>query len=451
MIRREGKAGAEGVSTGVDVEWPEKLLPLMAHTEPGGDRSLRQRYYVAYGGRGATKSWTFARALLLQAMADPLRILCAREIMRTIADSVHKLLCDQIAALNMGYYYTVLDASIKNRGGAEFLFAGLRQQDADKIKSFEGIDIAWVEEGQAVTKRSWGILIPTIRVDGSEIWVTFNPELDTDDTYQRFVVKTPKNCCLMRTTYRDNPWFTSVLEAERLALKKSDPDEYEHVWEGKPRSVVVGAIYAKEVTAMIESGRFRPVPYDPKLLVHTIWDLGWNDQTSIIFAQRVMNSVSIIDYEEESFLTYADWAKRIKDKPYVYGSHWLPHDGGHKTQGAKGLSAQDQLKPLLGMKPKLMPKPLTKEVPIRAARMMFPRVYMDETKADRLMFCLKRFRRGIPEATGEPGSPVHDEYSHGASAFGDMAGIVDQLRNEADKPARPKTEPHVPLDRGMGM
>src|SRR4029077_14495638 len=136
-----------------------------------------------------------------------------------------------------------------------------------KIKSYEGVDIAWVEEGQAVTKRSWDILIPTIRTERSEIWVTFNPELDTDDTFQRFVASPPENAWVQKVTYRDNPWFPAVLEQERLDLKRRDPDEYAYVWGGKPRTIVAGAIYAREVVDMIEEGRFRPVPYDPKLRV----------------------------------------------------------------------------------------------------------------------------------------------------------------------------------------
>lgn len=426
------------------IEFPEKLLPLMA-------LEGRHRYYVAYGGRGSGKSWTFARALLLLALRDPLRILCAREVMRTIADSVHRLLVDQIAALGLQDWYTVTESAIVGANGAEFLFAGLRQQDAHKIKSFEGIDVVWVEEGQTVSKRSWDILIPTIRVDGSEIWVSFNPELDTDDTYQRFVVQPPENSFVQRMTYRDNHWFPAVLEEERTALKVRDPIEYEHVWEGRPRTVVVGAIYAGEVVKMIEERRVRPVPYDPKLLVHTIWDLGWNDQTTIIFAQRLLSEVRVIDYEEESFLRFDQWAKRVKEKDYVYGSHWLPHDGKNKLQAAGGQSAREILKPLLGIKPKIIPRPESKEIPIRAARMLFPRVYADESKADRMMMCLKRYRRGVPESTGEPGAPVHDEYSHGADAFGGLAMIVDKLTNETDRPAQRQATPFLPLDAGIGM
>ena len=448
--RRSQKAGLKGDPTGVDVEFPAKLLPLMEHTEPGADPSLRKRYYVAYGGRDSAKSWSFARALLLQSMADPLRILCAREIMRTIADSVHYLLSRQIEQLNAGAYFTVHDAYIENTTGANFAFAGLRQQDATKIKSFEGCDIVWVEEAHSVTKRSWEILIPTIRAERSEIWASFNPELDTDDTYQRFVVKKPENAWVQKVTWRDNPWYSKVLDQERLRLKHDDPIEYDNVWEGNPRAVVAGAIYANEVTRMIEEGRYGRVPYDPKLPVHTIWDLGWNDQTTIIFAQLLSSEIRLIDYEEESFLTYPQWAKRLSDKEYIYGQHWLPHDGGNKTQAGKGKSAKDILAPLLKTLPKVAKRPDTVEVPIKMARMMWPRVYMDNTKCPRLMDCLKRFRRGVPESTGEPGTPIKDEYRHGADAFGVLAMNVDKISNDVT-PRKVVLETYEPSDSGMGI
>jgi phage terminase large subunit len=426
-------------------------MPLLQLPKAFGPLLEPRRYKVMYGGRGSGKSWQAARALIYQSTLDPLRVLCAREVMRTIADSVHRLLADQIEALGLNDWFTITDGSITGRNGAEFLFAGLRAMDAHKIKSFEGVDVAWVEEGQAVSKKSWETLIPTIRAEDSEIWVTWNPELDTDDTYQRFVVHPPEEAWVQRVTWRDNPWFPAVLEAERLSLQKRDPVEYQHVWEGKPRTVVVGAIYAGEVTTMIEDRRVRPVPYDPKMPVHTIWDLGWNDQTSIIFVQRLMSEVRLIDYAEESFLRFDEWAKRLRDKPYLYGSHWLPHDGENETQAAKGLSAQTLLTPLLRMRPKIIPRASVKENAIRAARMMFPRVYADEVKADRLMTCLKRYRRGVPESTGEPGSPVHDEYSHGADAFAGLAMIVDQLTNDTDEFRLPPVKPYRPADPGLGF
>lgn len=427
----------------INATFPPKLTPLM-------ERENRRRYYVAYGGRGSAKSWSFARALVLQSIADPLRVLCAREVMRTIEESVHKLIADQIADLNAGLYFDVKDSYIAGVNGAEFSYAGLRQQDATKIKSFEGADVCWVEEAQSVVKKSWDILIPTIRAPDSEIWATFNPELDTDDTYTRFVVNPPPNAWVQKVNWQDNPWFPAVLEAERLHMLRTDPEQYRHVWDGEPKTVVEGAIYAREVVQMIEDGRVRPVPYDPRLKVHTIWDLGWNDQTTVIFAQVMHSEARIIDYEEESFLRYDEWAAKLEKKPYRYGDHWLPHDGGNKTQGGGGKSAQDQLKPLLGKRPKVIKRASSVEDPIKMARMMFPRVYMDNRKCARLLECLKRFRRGVPQSTGEPGVPVKDEHRHGADAFGQLAMIVDQLSNEDDD-RMPAITPYAPLDNGMGL
>ncbi len=399
------------------IELPEKLGFLF---EPS-------RYKVAYGGRGAAKSWGFARALLIQGAASPLRILCAREIQNSIADSVHRLLSDQIVALELVGFYRITQNSITAANGTEFLFAGLRQQDVAKIKSFEGVDRVWVEEAQAVTKKSWDILIPTIRKPGSEIWVSFNPELDTDETYQRFVVDPPDGAKIVCINYPDNPWFPKELESERISLKRRDPDAYDNVWEGKPKSVVEGAIYKKEILALYADQRVRNVPYDPMLKVHTVWDLGWNDQMSIILAQRLGAELRVIEYLEDSHRTLSEYVADLNTRRYNWGTDYLPHDGEAKDYKT-GKSAQEILRGL-GRKTAIVPK-LEVENGIKLARMAFPRCYFDKTKALRLVDCLKRYRRAINQTTNEPGAPLHDEYSHGADAFRYLAVSADKMKNE---------------------
>jgi phage terminase large subunit len=404
-----------------EIEFPRAFSGLFTAT----------RYKVLYGGRGSGKSWSAAGALLAQGMREPLRVLCAREIMRTIGDSVHRLLTDRIDAVPaFKAFYEHNDSTIKGANGAEFLYAGLREMDASKIKSFEGVDICWVEEAQSVRAKSWNVLVPTIRADGSEIWVTFNPELDSDATYQRFVVKPPAGAWVQKVSYRDNPWFPSVLEDERKALQIQDAEEYSHVWEGECRTVVAGAIYGREVLQMIESGRICRVPYNPQLPVHTVWDLGWNDQTSIILLQRSRHEISIIEYLEDSFVTTAEWVAELEKRKYVWGHDYLPHDG-RQTSRQTGKSDEMVLKGL-GRKPKIVPRGDVEEG-IRAARMVIPRVYIDQDKAERLVECLKKYRRSIPTTTGEPATPVHDQYSHGADAFRGLAMVVDKIRNEADQ------------------
>ena len=193
------------------------------------------RNKVLYGGRGAARSWSVARALLVMAAARPNRIGCFREFQRSIQDSVHRLLCDQIELLQMPGF-TATRTEIRHACGSLFLFEGLRH-NITKIKSLEGIDVAWVEEAEHVSADSWDILIPTIRKPNSEIWVTFNPDQETDPTYQRFVLNTPPDTYLRKCSYMDNPWFPDTLRKEMEYLRRVDPDAAAHVWDGECRTM----------------------------------------------------------------------------------------------------------------------------------------------------------------------------------------------------------------------
>jgi hypothetical protein len=204
------------------------------------------RYKIIHGGRGSAKSWSVGRALLLRGAQKPLRILCAREFQNSLAESVHRLLAEQVEELGLSGFYTVRKTSVIGANGTAFVFAGLRHH-ISKIKSFEGADIVWVEEGQTVSKHSFDVLIPTIRKPGSEIWVTFNPDLEEDDAWQRFVVWPLAGSVVQQMNWRDNPWFPAELRAEKDHLKRRDRDAYENVWEGRCRSHVTGALWTKEI------------------------------------------------------------------------------------------------------------------------------------------------------------------------------------------------------------
>lgn len=189
-------------------------------------------YKVLYGGRVSAKSWSVARVLLAMAAVRRLRILCARELQVSIRDSVHQLLVNQIYAMGLTACFAIYKKTIVSSCGSEFIFKGVRY-NADEIKSTEGIDILWGEEAQRFSDQSWEILIPTImRKKGAEIWITFNPDLEDDPTYQRFVVNTPPGALVKFVSYRDNPFFGKESEAERAYLQEVDPDAYMHVWEG---------------------------------------------------------------------------------------------------------------------------------------------------------------------------------------------------------------------------
>jgi len=402
----------------MQIQLPRKLEPLR---HPA-------RYKVVYGGRGSAKSWGVARQLLIDAAEKPLRVLCAREIQKTIADSVHQLLRDQIALMGLEDFYRVQETEIVGLNGSRFFFAGIRGLDVAKIKSFEGVDRCWVEEAQVVSKKSWDVLTPTIRKPDSEIWITFNPELDTDETWVRFVEKPPDGAVVIQMNWRDNPWFPQVLERERADLLKRDPESYETVWEGKCRPAVEGAIYRKEIEALLRDKRLRTVPYDPLLKVHTVWDLGWNDAMSIILVQRVSGALHVIEYIEDSHRTLADYVNDLTAKRLNWGTDWLPHDGQAKDFRT-GQSAEEILTKM-GRKVQVVPR-MDVEGGIKAARLAFGRCYFDVDKAAELVQRLKRYRRAISSVTNEAGAPLHDENSHGADAFRYMAMIADRMDNDA--------------------
>ena len=406
-----------------DWEFPEKLGMLF---EP-------HRYKVTYGGRGGAKSWGYARAILALGEKQPIRVLCAREVQKSIKDSVHKLLSDQVQAMGLGRHYEVLQNEIRGRNGTEIVFSGLSSQTAESIKSFEGIDICWCEEAQKITRRSWDILIPTIRKESSEIWVSLNPELDSDETWVRFIENAPASAKVVEINWRDNPWFPSVLNDERLEFQRQvslgvrSQDDYDNIWEGKCKAAVDGAIYFREVQAAKIAQRVRAVPHDPLLKVHRIWDLGWNDKMSIILAQKVASEIRVIGYLEDSHRTYDWYVQELKKHGYTWGKDFLPHDARAKSPES-GRSA-DQILAALGCDVEIVPD-IGLEQGIAAARLMFPRVYFDKEQAGHLFNRLGRYRRRINQATNEPGAPEHDENSHGADAFRYLAVIENELRND---------------------
>ncbi|WP_191923782.1 PBSX family phage terminase large subunit [Pantoea agglomerans] len=201
-----------------------------------------KRYKTFHGGRGGAKSWAAARALVIMAASKKLRILCTREVQNSIKDSVHKLLKDQIEMLGLNPWFRITNESITSASGSEFLFKGLRF-DPLGIKSTEGVDICWVEEAQSVSSDSWAILIPTIRKEGSEIWVTFNPGEESDPTYQRFIVTPPDDSIKVEVNYYDNPYLPETLRKEMEYCKRIDYEAYEHIWLGKPKSISDSVIF----------------------------------------------------------------------------------------------------------------------------------------------------------------------------------------------------------------
>lgn len=388
-------------------EFPRKVQFVLPRT------FVKSRYKVLYGGRGGIKSWTFARALLLHGSERRLKILCARETQTSIADSVHALLKLQIAYLGLDAFYTVEKGKIYGANGTEFVFFGLRHNTAD-IKSCEGVDIAWVEEAESVSKSSWDILGPTIRKDGSEIWVSFNPLLEQDATWQRFVVRPPADAIVVKTTYRDNPWFPEVLKNEMEECRARRPDDYSHIWEGCCVSTLEGAIYQQELRKVDQEGRITQVRYDATRPVHTFWDLGYGDSTSIWFVQAFPFEYRIIDFLQNNREPLTWYQKELQAKPYVYGTHFLPHDARARQLGS-GKSVEELMR-TAGMRVQIVPN-LSIADGINAARTIFGQCWFDGEKCADGLQALRHYQWG-ELATGQvTREPKHDENSHSADAF----------------------------------
>lgn len=391
-----------------EIAFPPKLKALF--------RPARAK--VLYGGRGGAKSWGIARALLLLGAGKPLRILCARETMRSLADSVHQLLCDQIRLLKLEAFYQIQKSRIMGQNGTLFIFGGLAN-DPEALKSVEGCDIVWVEEAQGVSKRSWDTLIPTIRKEGSEIWVSFNPELDTDETYRRWVVNPPPNTIVVKLNYTDNPWCPKVLLDEAAHMQRTAPDDYRHIWEGFCRSAVEGAIYAKEIEQAEQDGRVTAVPYDAAAPVHTAWDLGYGDSTAIWFFQQVGFEFRFVDYLQRSGVGIDEYMKDLQQRGYVYGTHYLPHDADSGQLGT-GKSIAQMVR-AVGHRVHVVPRTSNIVNDISQVRARFPQCFFDAKRCEEGLYNLRRYRW---ETTAKGNDsiiyarmPRHDQYSHTADAF----------------------------------
>lgn len=415
---------SEASNQELNLNLPAKIRPVFQ----GSDR-----YQILYGGRGSGKTVSIAQILLTEGYVQKHRILCTREIQKTIRESVHQVLCDEIDRLGLEDFYSIKHDTIIGKNGTEFIFAGLRQMDVSKLKSLHGVTIAWCEEAHVISDRSWDVLIPTIRAEGSRIILTFNPELDTDPTYMRFIENTPPNSYLAKVNYSDNPWFPEVLEEERAYLELTDKTpgkvKYKWIWEGQTMPAVEGAIFANEVAQLHEDGRVRPLDYDPKGRVYGVMDLGWGVMT-LALAQRFASTVQVIKYYEVMHTTYAQLTAQVREdcKGFRWGKIFMPHDASHRDP-KYGKSHFDVMREL-EWEVEQVPQ-IGVENYIEAGRQLFGNMYLsDGEDIKRLIHCCRRYRRQLPTTTDHPGSPLKDEFSHGAETLCYLAVIAEKMVND---------------------
>lgn len=251
------------------------------------------RYKVFYGGRGSGKSWAIAESLIVMADMCKLRILCCREIQKSIKDSSYQLLKDTALRLGIANRFVFLETEIRHKKtGSKFIFTGLLRNE-QTIKSKEGIDICWCEEAQTISETSWETLIPTIRKDGSEIWLSFNPLNADDPTTVRFVENPPPEAYVRKVNFDENPYFTEALRREMEWDRKNDFEKYLHIWEGYPRTFS---------NAQIFRGKFTVEPFEDSLAEQADRlfygaDFGFAQDPSTLIRSFMLDRKLYIDYE----------------------------------------------------------------------------------------------------------------------------------------------------------
>jgi len=216
------------------------------------------RVKCAYGGRGAGAKSRSAGSLLLQFAERPayfgnsLRVLCVRDVQKSIKESSWRLLKDELARLQYVGWEVTQNEIRNTKNGAYFVFNGLNDMTAGDLKSFESFDVMLAEEGAPISKDAWLTMLATFRKRGSEIWCLFNRDKPNDPCYDLFCRNPDPDWSILRCRpgALDNPWWNeTTLQKEWDRLKASDPEEAQHVYEGAPRTQSARAVWSRNKVA----------------------------------------------------------------------------------------------------------------------------------------------------------------------------------------------------------
>ena len=413
-------------------------------------------YKVFHGGRGSAKTWSFCRALLTLGGRKKLFILCTREIQKSIKDSVHKTLADHIDELGIGWFYHVTNTEIIGENGTKFVFYGIRN-NINSIKSMEAIDICAVFESTFVSHNSWEVLLPTVRRDpphgpfgkGSEVWIEFNPELASDETYKRWVAKPPSDTIVVEMNFRDNPWFPTILKKQKEELKHRDYDSYLTVWEGKTRKALQGAIYAKEIAAAILENRIGPnIHFARGVPVDVSFDLGRSDMMAMWFWQQVGTEHHAIDFYGNTGFDFSHFIEQIEGRKYNIRHIYLPHDADNEYAVAPLSIAAQARKAFPGEgRVRVIPRIPNIALGINAVRLLWPRIYINEITCSDGVLALQHYQYGVNEETGQRTVyPLHNFASNPADALRTYAEALREGRQEMEA-KRPSARRVIPSKR----
>lgn len=410
------------------------------------------RYKGAYGGRGGAKSHFFAEQIVLRCFMSKTRVVCIREIQKSIKDSVRQLLIDKIAKLGLQAEFRVLDTEIRGPHDSLIIFVGMQSYNADNIKSLEGYDIAWVEEAQTLSQHSLDLLRPTLRADGSELWFSWNPRYKTDPVDQFFRKAPPKDAIAVSINWRDNPWFPSVLRNEMQHDFATDADKAEHIWNGA-YGAGQGAILARWVNKAERDGRINDdVKFDPRgAPVEISSDIGFRDTSCWWFWQRKVNGFTIFDYDFDHGLDADDWIPRLQERlsshkieRHQLGKIWLPPDAKAKTFQSKHSSMEKFLTAFgagkIGAKPGSK-----KSDQVSAARKIIDRCEFHKTRCENGLDGLGAWEYEWNEDSQIfSREPKHDWASHRGDSFAYGCEMMQELTVSAE----PEAERHLEVGAG---
>lgn len=407
--------------TSVTVRLPPKLIPVFLGPA---------RYRGAYGGRGSAKTRSFAKMTAVKAMIWAQAgktgiILCVREHLNSLADSS---MAEIKAAIQdepwLAAYFDIGETYIRTIcGRIEYAFIGLRH-NLNSLKSKAKILLCWADEAEPISDAAWEKLIPTVREEHSEIWVTWNPELEGSATDKRFRKDTAHDVKIIELNWRDNPWFPAVLERERQDDLTKRPDNYDHVWEGGYKIHFEGAYFTTHIRKAENEGRLTVVPEDPHLIVRMFCDIGGTGAKADNFvfwaAQFVGLTIRCVNHYEvqgQPIAAHLTWLRQnnyTPDRTMIV----LPHDGdthdrvfdvsyrsAFRDAGYEVIVVPNQGKGAAMMR-------------VEKVREHFARIWLDVKKCAGGIKALRAYHEKRDEKRNIGLGPDHDENSHSSDAFG---------------------------------
>lgn len=329
--------------------------------------------------------------------------------------------------LGEAHGWRILNDRIVTPGDGLIVFSGMQDHTAESIKSYEGFDGAWVEEAQTLSAHSLQLLRPTIRKDGSELWFSWNPrrKVDPVDVMLRGD-ELPTGAVVVQANWRDNPWFPDVLAQERRDCLRSQPEQYEHIWEGDYVTVSEGSYYARQLAEARQEGRISRVGFNPLHTAHIAIDIGGTGARSDAFAmwpsQWIGREIRVRDYYEavgQDMGTHLAWLRQHRYTPERCHI-WLPHDGA--TQDRVFAVSYESAFREAGYSVTVVPNQGkgAAAARIEAARKLFPVVWFDEATTQGGREALGWYHEKRDEDRSVGLGPEHDWASNGADAFGLM-------------------------------